>query len=903
MEIDGTPDKKARTAYEIALQRAKMDKVLGGGDREQKKLEDPDDPYAGYDFVDTDHVSRFAELEHEGEAAPGHAGDENVEDIEELTVMPKLPKPDHEDFDVCCHWSGPLFDYGGYAKMNRSYIIGMKSLGALVKVDPIESITNVNDKTEEFFRYLSKIDLPGTYPKVYGMTIPNVIAHGGPKILYTMMETSNRVHPEYAERLNLADEIWTPCQWNVDVFKSSGVLPEIKLMPLGVDTGLYKPGAEPLQFSNGVKEFRFLSVFGWSYRKGMDVLLQAYLQEFGPDDEVSLILSTRFVGTLEQSSHDRIISDFNYIKGLVSKTEEEMPHVVLHSAYTPEHRMPRLYASAHCFVLPSRGEGFGLPYCSLPGTQVETADGQYVNIEDVEPYQDLTSLSRRPVRVLAAMSRRYDGEICEVNAVGLPETFCTPEHPFMAVKRRSRFDVGKDLGDRIEEVEASKLEKGDFLVYPITEGGIEDYGKIDLCPFGMGPSKYSNRGVSASWSWRSLAERIGEHKTMVARAVLGEDHISEENRHRILRKLDDIGFEYKKEAYDAPQELILDEDLMRFFGFYIAEGSSSRADNIGISSHTEESHFQDFEQGVVKRFFYRDVHLNVRGNRTELIFHIRGGRRFFSEFGTGARNKYIPAWLMQYHPRLLLPLVRGIFEGDGCIADNFINISSSSQKLLLQVRRILLGVGVRCCISKSRTRDEQYTLSVNEDADKMLELIGHEPVFGNRGLKRTHQWISNGFLYSIVHSVNKSDYHGTVYNLDTDGDSTYVGDGFAMHNCEAGACGLPIIASDHGGQKDFLDEEVAYMVPPSGYFTSRRTDTGFKNMAWISHFYEDQEFPDFNAESIGLFREKMRHVYENYSEAQEKAKKLRQRIVERYDWSVGIARVYERLAEICGGEK
>jgi len=481
MEIDGTPDKKAKTAFEIAMFRAQTGNILAGGDRESREQDDPDDPYADWDFVDVDNVSSCVDSEDVVSSAPNHVHEENVEDIEDLTEMPKLPQPDHENFEVCCHWKGPMFDYGGYAKMNRSYIIGLKNIGSLVKTEPMESVTNVNKKTEDFLRYLSEVKLPHNYPKVFGMTIPDALAHGGPKILYTMMETSNHVHQEYADRLNLADEIWTPCQWNVDVFRNTNVYPEIKLMPLGVDTNLYKPGAEPLQFSNGTKEFRFISVFGWSYRKGMDVLLQAYLQEFGPDDDVSLILSTRFVGTLEKSSHDRILNDFNHIKSLVKKTEADMPHVVLHSAYTPEHRMPRLYASAHCFVLPSRGEGFGMPYI------------------------------------------------------------------------------------------------------------------------------------------------------------------------------------------------------------------------------------------------------------------------------------------------------------------------------------------------------------------------------------------------------------------------------------ESGACGLPVIASDHGGQKDFLDEEVAYMVPHFGYYTSRRTDTAFKNMAWISHFYEDQEFPQFTQESVEILQAKMRQVYENYSEAQEKAKKLRARIVERYDWSVCIHRVYERLAQICGG--
>ena len=40
------------------------------------------------------------------------------------------------------------------------------------------------------------------------------------------------------------------------------------------------------------KEFVFLSVFKWEYRKGWDVLLKAYLKEFSEADRVALYLLT-----------------------------------------------------------------------------------------------------------------------------------------------------------------------------------------------------------------------------------------------------------------------------------------------------------------------------------------------------------------------------------------------------------------------------------------------------------------------------------------------------------------------------------------------------------------------------------------------------------------------------------
>ena len=56
---------------------------------------------------------------------------------------------------------------------------------------------------------------------------------------------------------------------------------------------------------------------------------------------------------------------------MVGFPNKDLPHVVRFSQMVPEKKMPLIYRAADCFVLPTRGEGGGLPplessMCGLP---------------------------------------------------------------------------------------------------------------------------------------------------------------------------------------------------------------------------------------------------------------------------------------------------------------------------------------------------------------------------------------------------------------------------------------------------------------------------------------------------------------------------------------------------------
>jgi hypothetical protein len=104
----------------------------------------------------------------------------------------------------------------------------------------------------------------------------------------TMYET-DRIPVSWVERCNKMDEIWVPTAFHVEAFVRSGVdRSKLVTMPEAVDTAFFDPSKVSAMPLDGVKEgaFVFLSVFKWERRKGWELLLRAFFEEFTDSDPV-----------------------------------------------------------------------------------------------------------------------------------------------------------------------------------------------------------------------------------------------------------------------------------------------------------------------------------------------------------------------------------------------------------------------------------------------------------------------------------------------------------------------------------------------------------------------------------------------------------------------------------------
>ncbi|GBG62170.1 hypothetical protein CBR_g29369 [Chara braunii] len=191
-----------------------------------------------------------------------------------------------------------------------------------------------------------------------------------------MFET-DRVSQGHVERLNRMHEVWVPTQFHVDTFVKSGVnKSKIRKVVQPVDTDFFDPAAIkdfPLPFGVRVfgeppgesvdiipaETFVFLSIFKWETRKGWDVLIKAYLQEFSGRDNTILYLLTNPYHSDRGFEHK--VHAFVKNQG-IKKPANGWGAVHIVDMHVPQDNLPGVYKAADVFVLPSRGEGWGRPH-------------------------------------------------------------------------------------------------------------------------------------------------------------------------------------------------------------------------------------------------------------------------------------------------------------------------------------------------------------------------------------------------------------------------------------------------------------------------------------------------------------------------------------------------------------
>lgn len=259
---------------------------------------------------------------------------------------------------------GPVNDFSGYGEAARNYIFSLNKRGVPVTVFPRNFDPNpppiADEEQRETLNFL--IDRNISYDVVIIHLTPDLYPHYAEPNKYNIgfaaWETS-ALHPKWAHTCSAVNEMWVPCEWNVEALRNSNVGVPVFKIPHGVDPHMFDhlegkefsvPGVSP-------STFKFYSIFQWMYRKNPDGLLRAYFNAFSEQDDVALILKTYRMG---------MNKDKEFIRDQIINIKKDMniggyPKVILIGDLLSKTQMLGLHLYGDACACLHRGEGWGLP--------------------------------------------------------------------------------------------------------------------------------------------------------------------------------------------------------------------------------------------------------------------------------------------------------------------------------------------------------------------------------------------------------------------------------------------------------------------------------------------------------------------------------------------------------------
>ncbi|WP_248926167.1 glycosyltransferase family 4 protein [Paenibacillus hamazuiensis] len=248
-------------------------------------------------------------------------------------------------------WRGPVHKASGLGIASREYVRALRRQGVDVKVD-----TGVSEKAKAGDTGKRKILIYHYPPSMINMNKER--KRFDRIILNTVWETT-RIPQRWMANINRFDAVCVPSEHNKTALRNSGVTVPIFVVPHGVYTQQFRPGNKKLPLKQAAGRFVFISVFGFQHRKNPEALLKAYWQEFSAKDRVLLVIKTNGYARYENSAW--IKTKIARYKNSLNLRKDTAP-IAIYAGQMGKDRIKQLYALGNVFVLPTRGEGVGLPF-------------------------------------------------------------------------------------------------------------------------------------------------------------------------------------------------------------------------------------------------------------------------------------------------------------------------------------------------------------------------------------------------------------------------------------------------------------------------------------------------------------------------------------------------------------
>lgn len=385
----------------------------------------------------------------------------------------------------------------------------------------------------------------------------------------------------------------------------------------------------------------------------------------------------------------------------------------------------------------------GNPVCLLPEEKIHK-NSETVEINKLKESQKILTHNGNYEEIIKTAYKDYRGKIIRLkNKLGVINL--TPEHLVYAIKipkkqRFSRNKGKKELFPSWHHVE--NIEKGDIILYPLLKEE-KDTGFLEI------------NIPKSKWDFKSK---------------------------------------------EIPNKIALNPDLLRLFGYFLAEGNIQDKPSRTFISFTLNINEQDIARdirAISKELFGLDIKTKEIPKRKTLIVYLYNAKlaRFFkSLFGNGTECKKLPDFIINLPIEKQKSLIYGLWRGDGCInldrngpRAGYTTISyqlAQQIKILLLRQKIVPSIYIeKEKIIKGVNHKKAYRIHIGqrESLKRLCEIlnINYKP----KSYESVDSWFDDRYLYTPITNRKIFDYEGKVYNLEVNKAHSFVSEAFSLHNC------------------------------------------------------------------------------------------------------------------------
>jgi glycosyltransferase involved in cell wall biosynthesis len=270
---------------------------------------------------------------------PPKTFDRYVDELEALYGNGALPVEEPRALDIAVRFTGDQHAVSSLATVNREVAGRLQRDGILVERDALDG--PVGDAP---LPRPADIEIRHAWP-------PDFTGRGIGRLALIQPWEFGAVPCDWQRPLlDVVDEVWVPSEYVARMYRGAGLDDDrVRVVPNGVDLERFTPDGPALDLPPA--RVRLLFVGGTIYRKGVDLLIEAFGEAFAGDPSVVLV-----VKDMGGASFYKGINLGEPIRAL-----QASGRVVYIDRDLSDDEVAALYRACDVLVHPYRGEGFAMP--------------------------------------------------------------------------------------------------------------------------------------------------------------------------------------------------------------------------------------------------------------------------------------------------------------------------------------------------------------------------------------------------------------------------------------------------------------------------------------------------------------------------------------------------------------